>query len=233
VSSTFRPWPVDEKGRLLPATPVRGLRVEVHLGRRGGLFDRWRVTAASRTGFTAVLRHARERHAAADWGAWLDARCAEGTVSVHLPGCPLCWCSGCDGSGVGRPGSAVASGPPTPSSPSVVRSALPAAFPLAGGDPMASMNVAARDVRVLRAARDVLTKYRITRRSVAGADPNLRVFNVEGGGAPYIVSVDVDWQQAPTCTCPDHRRSGGFCKHAIGVLLKDDELRCQLLELFL
>ncbi len=68
---------------------------------------------------------------------------------------------------------------------------------------------------------------------MAGADPNLRVFNVVGGGAPYIVSVDVDWQQVPTCTCPDHRRSGGFCKHVIGVLLKTDELRCQLLELFL
>ena len=98
---------------------------------------------------------------------------------------------------------------------------------------MASISPAARDVRVLRAARDVLTKYRISPRPVAGTEPSLRVFNVEGGSAPYIVSVDADWQQSPTCTCPDHRRSEGFCKHVIGVLLKNDELRCQLLELYL
>ncbi len=164
MSGAFRPWPTDEKGRLLPLAPVRGLRVEVHLGRTGGLFDRWRVAAASRTGFTAVLRHARERHAAADWGAWLDARCAEGSLSVHLPACPLSWCSGCDGSGVGRPSAVPAAGPtpatgaPMPASTSVVRVAGPAALPLPGGDPMASMNAADRDVRVLRAAREVLTK---------------------------------------------------------------------------
>ena len=94
----------------------------------------------------------------------------------------------------------------------------------------------ARDRRFLKAAAEVLKKYQIRRRS-AGAD-RLARFDVTGGQAPYVVTVDPDWELGPTCTCPDAQDLGktlnaGYCKHVIGVLLQQDGLRCQLLELFL
>jgi len=93
-----------------------------------------------------------------------------------------------------------------------------------------------RESRMLRAIRDVQKKYTIT--EVAGADRSRREFRLTGGQQPYTVRVWEGWEQAPTCTCPDHyqraaAQTGGYCKHIIAVLLSHDELRCQLLELFL
>lgn len=97
---------------------------------------------------------------------------------------------------------------------------------------MPSSNVATRDARVLRATKTVLASYSFE--PLAGDGP-LRRIEVSGGTRPYLVTVDPQWGVGPQCTCPDHARSttGGFCKHVIGVLLRDDALRCQLLELFL
>lgn len=93
--------------------------------------------------------------------------------------------------------------------------------------------IAARDKRFLKAAREVIKNYQLKRGT---ADAAGRVaFQVTGGTAPYEVRAHAG---APTCTCPDAAKLGGalnagFCKHIIGVLLDNDDLRCQLLDLFL
>ena len=91
-----------------------------------------------------------------------------------------------------------------------------------------SVDPGARDVRILRAAEDVLKHYTF-KSSGRGRT------RVTGGMKPYFVTVHADWSEGPRCTCPDHRkgRHGGYCKHIIAVLLKDETLRHQLLEVFL
>ena len=85
----------------------------------------------------------------------------------------------------------------------------------------------ARDVRILRAAREVLKSYTITRTAPTA-------LSVTGGTRPYTVTVDPGWSRTPACTCPDHARPGApWCKHIIAARLQEDDLRCQLLELFL
>lgn len=241
-ATDYRPWPVDQQGRLLAAVPIRGLCVEVHLGGNGRLFDRWRIVACSRTRFVARRAGRSEEHPVADWGAWLDARAAEGAMSAHLPGCVQSWCKGCDTASLGRPG--VPPGVPTPRGGAGSPSPIPAAYPSpltpprpssTPGTYMPAVDVGARDARVLRAAKDVLSTY--TFHALPPTEPSTRALRVEvrGGSRPYVVTVDPEWGSPARCTCPDHARAsnGGFCKHVIGVLLRDDALRCQLLELFL
>jgi uncharacterized Zn finger protein len=94
----------------------------------------------------------------------------------------------------------------------------------------------ARDARFLRAAQQVLKEYTIARQRRAGGGPV--VFEITGGEAPYTVTVHPEWAAPPTCSCPDAQRraksqNAGYCKHIIAVLLSNEELKCQLLELFL
>ena len=94
----------------------------------------------------------------------------------------------------------------------------------------------ARDLRMIRAARDVLGRYSLIKTDES-AD-GLVQYAVTGGKAPYSVSVHARWKQQPVCTCPDaaqraKTQNGGYCKHIIAVLLKDPSLKYQLLELFL
>ena len=97
---------------------------------------------------------------------------------------------------------------------------------------MPSIDLAGREARLLRAAREVLARYKIN--AIAGGE-RLRSFEIVGGSAPYLVTLDLEWSERPTCTCPDQRRTEmrGFCKHVIGTMLQEDAFRCQLLELFL
>ncbi len=96
---------------------------------------------------------------------------------------------------------------------------------------MSTPSVVARDARILRAARDVLKTYTFHPQPAA---PDGRVpYDVRGGTSPYVVHVHPAWAASPACSCPDHQRREGYCKHIIGVLLQDSALRCQLLELFL
>jgi hypothetical protein len=94
------------------------------------------------------------------------------------------------------------------------------------------VSIAGRDVRILRAAREVLARYSF--HPVSAEGPRRRI-EVRGGVSPYVVTVHDAWGEEPHCTCPDAaRQSGhGYCKHLIAVLLRDDVARCQLLELFL
>jgi predicted nucleic acid-binding Zn finger protein len=101
-----------------------------------------------------------------------------------------------------------------------------------------------RESRVLRAIRDVLKKYQIAEQVRVGSDGQAtgldgeRVFQLTGGQHPYTVRVYENWNLAPSCTCPDHyqraaAQTGGYCKHIIAVMLSCEELRCQVLDLFL
>ena len=97
-------------------------------------------------------------------------------------------------------------------------------------------NLYPRESRMLRAIHDVLKKYELTEQARASSEE--RVFCLTGGQTPYTVCVWEGWEHAPTCTCPDHHQraaahTGGYCKHIIAVLLSHEELRCQLLDLFL
>jgi hypothetical protein len=100
---------------------------------------------------------------------------------------------------------------------------------------MPALDLGARDVRVLRAARDILASYTFHPLPLTSHERNVVRVEVRGGTRPYTVTVHCEWGEPPRCTCPDHVRgsNGGYCKHVIGVLLSDDALRCQLLELFL
>jgi len=97
-------------------------------------------------------------------------------------------------------------------------------------------NLKARDDRFFRAAASVLKTYRITRRK--DMDEGFVVFDITGGTSNYVVRVHPEWLAPPRCSCPDAEQRArestrGYCKHIIGVLLRNDEFRCQLLEAFL
>ena len=98
------------------------------------------------------------------------------------------------------------------------------------------IDIYARDLRMIRAAGDVAKRYSISRQ--AGITNGKAWFDISGGQKPYVVGVHADWKERPSCTCPDAEKralsqNGGFCKHIIAVLLKEQGFRCQLLELFL
>lgn len=99
-----------------------------------------------------------------------------------------------------------------------------------------TFNLKARDDRFFRAAESVLKKYKITRRRKM--EGGLTVFDITGGTQNYVVKIHSEWLTNPQCSCPDaaqHAKEStrGYCKHIIGVLLSNEEFRCQLLEAFL
>lgn len=99
-----------------------------------------------------------------------------------------------------------------------------------------SFNIKARDDRFFRAAESVLKNYKITRRKKT--EGGFVVFDVTGGTQDYVVRIHPEWLANPQCSCPDAEQRAkestrGYCKHIIGVLLSNEEFRCQLLEAFL
>lgn len=99
-----------------------------------------------------------------------------------------------------------------------------------------TFNLKARDDRFFRAAESVLKKYKIVRRKKL--EDGFVVFDITGGTQDYVVKVHPEWRNNPQCSCPDAARRArestrGYCKHIIGVLLSNEEFRCQLLEAFL
>jgi len=100
-----------------------------------------------------------------------------------------------------------------------------------------TVDLKARDLRFLRAAREVLQKYEIKRRPKRRSSGEI-IVDVSTKGRAYEVTFREDWSAPPACSCPDARnggarRSGGFCKHTIASALKWKDLRCQLLDLLL
>lgn len=104
------------------------------------------------------------------------------------------------------------------------------------GNTVDTFNLKARDDRFFRAAESVLKKYKIVRRKKL--EDGFVVFDITGGTQDYVVKVHPEWRNNPQCSCPDAARRArestrGYCKHIIGVLLSNEEFRCQLLEAFL
>ena len=98
-----------------------------------------------------------------------------------------------------------------------------------------SIDITARDQRFLRAAGDVLKRYKIKAVGEEGVD---QVFSIVGGDKIYEVRVATDWSSPARCSCPDaanraKQLTGGFCKHAIATLMKEESLRYQLLDVLL
>lgn len=92
----------------------------------------------------------------------------------------------------------------------------------------------AKEQRFLRARHEVLGSYRFER---ADGSEGTTLVTVEGGARPYCVALNRGWTEPPACDCPDavHRRAehGGYCKHAVAVLLRWPDLRAQLLSAIL
>lgn len=90
------------------------------------------------------------------------------------------------------------------------------------------VSVSVRDARFLRAATQVLKRYQIRREDSGGVVTG----HMSGGAQPYQVRVQRDWSALPHCSCPDAARTetGGFCKHVVAFLLREDDLRFQLLD---
>ncbi len=162
----------------------------------------------TRRAFSVARRGKVERWPIEDWPRWLAACAAEGVLVIHLPGCASPACAGCDGSALGRDPAEARRRARTPE------------------------EAHARDARLLPAAQALLARASFT---ALGDLDGLRRVEVRDGPKRYEVRVDPAWGAAPSCACPEARRPGSTapCPHAIAVLLSDDELRCQLLEVFL
>lgn len=103
-------------------------------------------------------------------------------------------------------------------------------------EPVGRLSLKARDDRFLRAAAIVLKEYTITRRPAL--EDGWVVFDIQGGTKDYVVKVHPEWRGQPQCSCPDAAQRArddtrGYCKHIIATLLKHEEFRGQLLEVFL
>ncbi len=101
-----------------------------------------------------------------------------------------------------------------------------------------SIDTQARDVRMNRAAEQVLRQYTI--RKLNTESPNQACYRVSAGVEhDYQVTLYTDWSSAPHCTCPDALREaskaapGTWCKHVLAVLMKYPQFRGQLLDMFL
>lgn len=104
TGDAHRLWPHDRYGRSLPRRPVRGLRMDVTDPDGARSFVRHRVSASSRVRFAvSEFGGVRWERSPDAWEDWLWECVHQGDVTIHLPGCDLSLCHGCDGSEVGRP----------------------------------------------------------------------------------------------------------------------------------
>ena len=220
-AQAYRPWARDTGGRLLPAAPVRCTFRVLDPGGNRTWWSWWeyRVTYASGLKFAFIGPRDRvpQSRPAEAWGAFLDDLAARGEVAMHFPGCDTSRCHGCDGSRVGREnGVSVDAASNTPQ------------IPNRPGGTVAKLSQKDRGMRLLRAARDVLTTYELIL-----VEPG--EVRLQGGRAPYTVRYCLEWSRTAECSCPDAERlvDEGYCKHVVAVLLSQPGLRAQLLEMFL
>jgi predicted nucleic acid-binding Zn finger protein len=98
------------------------------------------------------------------------------------------------------------------------------------------LDIEAADTRILRAARETLRRGRFVPQDPAEGGSR-RIAVIERGGTSYV-SVDPAWVRSPTCTCYDHQMNARlgmqpWCRHIVAVLAKEEELRCQLIDMLL
>ncbi len=94
--------------------------------------------------------------------------------------------------------------------------------------PVEPIDLAARDARLVRGAREVLKTYRLERTDGNGVTE----VAVSRGRSAWTVRLRPDWSVPPVCSCPDaiHGHNRGVCKHVVACCLRFDDLRCQLLD---
>ena len=203
TSPAHAPWPVDAHGRLLPAVPTR-LTLYAGANAKQWPCDEFRVYAASGRAFRVRTPHGDEWHPASEWGAFLDGVVAAPHVTMHLPGCDRGWCSGCDGSAIGR------------------------GAPVTGAAQRATPS---RDtMNPLHAGVQAARRYTFQRVGSVQDDTSCEVvFQVQGAAGPWQIRVCPRWSHRPLCECGD---AGGvvYCEHVTALLLQEPALRCQLLE---
>lgn len=204
--------PLDRNGVPMPTTAARGLKIIWELEGQRTVFHGWYVRAATRNRIDVMHCGAIQSFPPSEWVAWLWRQAARGFLSCHLPGCDTGWCGGCDGR-------------------LVINGKAPRALPQLAGGPVANTDLLQRDARIVRAAYEVLQNYRFERENHEGA-VQVSVF---GGTLPWVVEASLTWEYSPRCCCPDGGRGAnfGYCKHVIAVLMREPDLRPQLLDLFL
>ncbi len=205
----FRAWPTDRRGRLLPLVPCR---ITIHVTEFGpeGAWPAGdcRIEYASGVKFrvSGSWGVPEQELPASAWEGFLDDLALKGELDIHFEGCDHSRCAGCDGSAVGRS-----------SNHSTTKEKH-----------MAVSSPRDRELRLMRAAREVLVTYTLVPTGVGE-------ITVQGGRKPYVVRFCPSWTREPKCDCPDGSRPGIelYCKHVVAVLMSQVELRPQLLELFL
>jgi hypothetical protein len=87
---------------------------------------------------------------------------------------------------------------------------------------------------LLRSARSVVRRGPLQRRDEPGAGARTSV-QPEGERPVWRVLLSPDWSSESLCTCraDDEPPAGGLCEHAAAACLVYEDLRCQLLDLFL
>ncbi len=227
-------------GHNLPLQPLMGMKFWVQTGSHWCIGTNYSIARVNSRSFYIRSEGTTRSRLLAEWQCWLLERMAEGIVF-------------CDGDRLVSPlhGQAVV----LPKRPSPPRAGVPAVRPpplssspvSSSSQPMNTestmsdadftVELKARDLRFLRAAREVLQNYEIKRRSKRGKAGDV-VVDVSTKGRAYEVTFRKDWSAPPACSCPDSQkggsnRSAGFCKHTIASALKWDDLRCQLLDLLI
>ena len=233
----YRPWPHDRRGRLLPSVPhaMSVYSSADHTEVAGALC---RVSYASGQKFT-VVDNARPKGVdwtADRWAEFLDSLVQPGrALVVHAPSCNTDICDGCDLSHVGRdaaPGQShrrlgVVTGNPAPHGRTLPHPTSPARARI-NRMTAAGASVSQRTQRILAAATEVWAECEVS--EVAEGH-----YCVREGARSFDVHICADWSHDPRCTCAEARRSDsqGFCRHTVALLLREEHLRCQLLEFFL
>lgn len=105
----------------------------------------------------------------------------------------------------------------------------------AGND--AKVDIRPGETKALRAAREVLRRGHIEAQKPA-PDGVKKFCVTDRGGKMETVTADPAWVKRPTCTCMQQYVNNQFkgtdlCPHIVAVLVREEDLRCQLLDVLL
>ncbi len=214
-ADSWRLAPVDA-----PSAPRKGMKLWVQTGTYWFEGDGYTISRVNSQSFYVSRDGETTRYPLIDWHTFLSAREREGEVDVD-----------------GHPMRKLRAAP--------ISDAFECARATGSGATGArGRRRGLRDARILRAVRDVLKSYKIdeTTNGSGALSGGARRFQLRQGGAGrpgYTIEVDPEWRARPSCDCPDARErlaaeeDAVFCKHIVAVLLQKEELRHQLIDLFL
>ncbi len=212
----------------VPPMPMRGMKIWVQTGSHWSIGQSYSISRVNSRSFYVATDGKKKRLAILDWHAWLREREREGRVALD-----------------GHPMRSVRV---APLSDAFTASGFEDELADDGEEREGAMKRRVeRDARIMRAVRQVVRDYTLSELdSEADDDPLFdaedsarRSFRLTRRGAAYTVRIDPTWRRRPDCDCPDARKrlaqSDGavFCKHIVATLIQREELRHQLLDLFL